>query len=79
MTGMTPEDSHRTERAESDVSIVLGTASIVTLVLAQIVGAETHLELLLLLAVVAALASRSSRRSRARRGAGPLRSRRRCR
>jgi hypothetical protein len=53
---MRSEEGNRTERAESDVSIVLGTAFVGTLVLAQIVGAETHLELLLLLAVVAVIA-----------------------
>jgi hypothetical protein len=52
---MTP-DRDRPGPAESDVSMALGTTFVGTLVLGQLVGAETPAELLLLLAVVAATA-----------------------
>jgi hypothetical protein len=50
-----PPDGDRPGRPESDVSMALAAAVAGTVVLGQIVGAETHSELLLLLAVVAAI------------------------
>jgi hypothetical protein len=53
---MTPDRDRPGPAAESDVSMALGTAFVGTLMLGQLVGAETPAELPLLLAVVAATA-----------------------
>lgn len=69
--------------AESDVSMALGAAFIGTLVLGELVGADTHSELLALLAVVAGIAlvfetvtlRGRSRREHSRDAADPSRTR----